>query len=75
MTVISIGIGRALLSLKTRSIKMKEVRKWISRVSLSVFLMSTLYITTHVNDFPEVAHIESKTEAFANLIQVVFRYS
>ncbi|NVJ49145.1 MAG: hypothetical protein HWE13_11280 [Gammaproteobacteria bacterium] len=52
---------------------MKQVRIWTRRVSLAIFAVSAIYVVTHLNDYPEVSHIESKTEAFAVLMFKVLR--
>lgn len=52
---------------------MKQVRKWSSRVSLTLFCLGMAYVVTHIKDFPEVAHIDSTGSAVINLLVKVLQ--
>ncbi|WP_164503588.1 hypothetical protein [Pleionea sediminis] len=47
---------------------MKSVRKWVDRVSLGIFAVSSLFIYATVDRFPETQMIENSGEAFVTLM-------
>ncbi len=54
--------------LGTKEFKMKSVRKWVDRVSLGIFAVSSLFIYATVDRFPETQMIENSGEAFVTLM-------
>ncbi|PWK49236.1 hypothetical protein [Pleionea mediterranea] len=50
---------------------MKQVRRYIDRVSLAVFIISTGFMLANLKSFPEVAHYESTSEAIIEMMCIL----
>lgn len=50
---------------------MKQVRRYIDRVSLAIFVVSTVFMVANLKSFPEVAHYESTSEAIIEMVCIL----
>jgi hypothetical protein len=53
---------------------MRRVKKWVSRVSLSVFATSSLYILFHLESYPELADYQSTPDRLLGLICILIDF-
>lgn len=51
---------------------MKSVRKWVDRISLSIFAVSSAFILANLKSYPELAEYNSTQEIVLRLVQLLF---
>ncbi len=49
---------------------MKSVRKWVDRVSLSIFAVSSAFILANFKSYPELAEYNSAQELMVGLFRL-----
>ncbi len=50
---------------------MKQMKKWIDRVSLVVFAVAFSVVLANLDELPQVAHIDSTGSLFTNVLCLI----